>query len=137
VEVDRDTGRVRVVRYVAVHESGTIINKLTAASQVKGAVAQGIGMALREELIWDRRTGIPVNGHYHGAKVLVHPEAPDVEVIFVEPAEDYGAYGAKTLGEVCIIPVVGAVANAVFHATGVRIRDLPMSPDKLLTALRG
>jgi xanthine dehydrogenase YagR molybdenum-binding subunit len=136
VEVDRDTGRVRVVRYVAVHESGTIINRLTAASQVKGAVAQGIGMALREELIWDRRTGIPVNPHYHGAKVLVHPEAPDVEVIFVESEEEYGAYGAKTLGEVCIIPVVGAVANAVFHATGARIRNLPMSPDKLLTALR-
>ncbi len=137
VEVNQDTGRVRVVRYVAVHESGTIINKLTAASQVKGAVAQGIGMALREELIWDRRTGIPVNGYYHGAKVLLHPEAPDVEVIFVEPEEEYGAYGAKTLGEICIIPVVGAVANAVFHATGARIRNLPMSPDKLLTALRG
>ena len=136
VEVNRETGKVRVLHYVAAHDSGTIINRLTAASQVKGAVAQGIGMALREELIWDRRTGIPVNGHYHGAKVLIHPEAPEVEVIFVEPDEPYGPYGAKSLGEISIVPVVGAVANAIYHATGVRMRELPITPDKLLTAFR-
>ncbi|MBI4464648.1 MAG: xanthine dehydrogenase family protein molybdopterin-binding subunit [Acidobacteria bacterium] len=134
MEVNRETGKVRVLRYLAAHDSGTIINRLTAVSQVKGAVIQGIGMALREELIWDRHTGIPVNNHYHGAKILVHPEAPEVEVIFVEPDEPYGPYGAKGLGEIPIVPVVGAVANAIYHATGARIRELPITPDKLLAA---
>jgi CO/xanthine dehydrogenase Mo-binding subunit len=136
VEVNRETGRVQVLRYVAAHDSGTIINPLTAASQVKGGVVQGIGMALREELIWDRNTGIPVNGHYHGAKILTHPEAPEVEVIFVDSGEPYGPFGAKALGEVPIVPVVGAIANAIYHASGARIRELPITPDKLLAAFR-
>ncbi len=134
VEVNRETGKVKVVRYVAAHDSGTIVNRLTATSQVKGGVAQGISMALREELIWDRPTGIPVNNHYHGAKVALHPEIPEVEVLFIEPDEPYGPYGAKVLGEIPIVPVVGAVANAVYHATGARIRELPITPDKLLVA---
>jgi xanthine dehydrogenase molybdenum-binding subunit len=136
VEVDRDTGKVRVLRYVATQDGGTIINPLTAASQIKGAVIQGIGMALREELLWDRHAGIPVNNHYHGAKVLIHPEVPEVEVIFVNPGEDEGPFGAKSVGELPIVPVVAAVANAIFHASGARIRELPITPDKLLTAFR-
>jgi xanthine dehydrogenase molybdenum-binding subunit len=136
VEVNLATGKIRVLRYVAAHDSGTIINKLTATSQVKGGVTQGIGMALREELIWDRRTGVPVNHFYLGAKPMLHPEAPDVEVIFVETDEPYGPFGAKQLGEVPPNPVIGAMANAVYHATGVRIRELPLTPDKLLNALR-
>ncbi|MBI4442014.1 MAG: xanthine dehydrogenase family protein molybdopterin-binding subunit [Acidobacteria bacterium] len=136
VEVHRETANVKVIRYVAAHDSGTIINKLTAASQVKGGVAQGISMALREELIWDRHTGIPLTNHYHGAKLLIHPEAPEVEVIFFEPEDAYGPYGAKTIGEIPIVPVVGAIANAIYHATGARIRELPITPDKLLNALR-
>jgi CO/xanthine dehydrogenase Mo-binding subunit len=136
VEVNLETGKVKVLRYVAAHDSGTVINKLTAGSQVQGGVIQGIGMALREELIWDRQTGVPVNNHYHGAKVLIHPEAPHVEVIWIEPEEAYGPFGAKSLGEIPIVPVVGCIANAVYHAAGVRIRELPITPDKLLLALR-
>ncbi|MBI2819185.1 MAG: xanthine dehydrogenase family protein molybdopterin-binding subunit, partial [Acidobacteria bacterium] len=134
VEVSRDTGKVRVLRYVAAHDSGTIINKLTAASQIKGGVIQGIGMALREELIWDHNTGIPVNNHYHGAKVIIHPEAPEVEVIFVDAGEKEGPFGAKSVGEIPIVPVVAAIANAIYHASGARIRELPITPDKLLMA---
>jgi xanthine dehydrogenase molybdenum-binding subunit len=136
VEANLETGKVRVLRYVAAHDSGTIINPLTATSQVKGGVIQGIGMALREELIWDHNTGVPVTNYYHGAKPLIHPEAPEVEVVFVDPDDPYGPYGAKTLGEIPIVPVVGAVANAIFHATGARIRELPITPDKLLNAFR-
>jgi len=136
VEVSRDTGKVRVVRYVAAHDSGTIINRLTAASQVKGGVSQGIGMALREELIWDRNTGIPVNNHYHGAKVLLHPEAPEVEVLFVDSGEAMGPFGAKSLGEIPIVAAPAAVANAIYHASEARIRQLPITPDKLLEAFR-
>jgi xanthine dehydrogenase molybdenum-binding subunit len=135
VEVNLETGMVKVLRYVAAHDSGTIVNKLTAASQVKGGVAQGISMALREELIWDRITGIPVNNYFHGAKPLLHPETPDVEVIWVETEDPLGPYGSKALGEIPIVPVVGAVANAICHSTGLRMRELPITPDKILTAL--
>jgi CO/xanthine dehydrogenase Mo-binding subunit len=77
-----------------------------------------------------------VNNHYHGAKVVLHPEIPDTEVIFVDPDEPLGPYGAKVLGEIPITPVVGAVANAIYHAIGVRIRELPITPDKVIAALR-
>ena len=136
VEVNLETGKVKVVRYVAAHDSGTIMNQLTAGSQVKGGVIQGIGMALREELIWDHRTGVPVTNYYHGAKPILHPEAPDIEVIFIDPDDPYGPYGAKTLGEMPIVPVVAALANAIYHASGARIRELPITPDKLLNAFR-
>lgn len=136
VEVNMETGRVRVIRYVAAHDSGTIINKLTAGSQVKGGVAQGIGMALREEMIWDQRTGVPVNNHYHGAKPLLHQETPDVEIVWVETDDPYGPYGAKALGEIPVVPVVGAIANAIYHATGLRMRETPITPDKILAAWR-
>ncbi len=136
VEVHLPTGKIKVVRYVAAHDSGTIVNRLTGGSQVQGGVVQGIGMALREELIWDRRTGVPLTSSYHGAKPMLHPETPDIEVIFVEVEDPYGPFGAKALGEVPIVPVVGAVANAIAHATGVRMREIPITPDKLLNALR-
>ena len=93
-------------------------------------------MALREELLWDRRTGLPLTDHYHGAKVVVHPEIPEVEVIFVENEDPYGPYGAKTVGEIPIVPAVAAIANAIYHATGARMRELPITPDKLLAAFR-
>lgn len=136
VEVNLETGKVRVLSFVAAHDSGTIVNKLTAGSQIKGAVVQGLGMALREEMVWDQRTGMAVNNYYHGAKPLIHVEAPETEVIFVEPDDSYGPYGAKTIGEIGIVPAVGAVANAVYHATGVRVRELPITPQRILTALR-
>jgi xanthine dehydrogenase molybdenum-binding subunit len=134
VEVHLETGKVKVLRYVAAHDSGTIVNKLTAGSQVKGAVAQGIGMALREELIWDKRTGVPINNHYHGAKPVLHVEVPEVEVLFVESDDGYGPFGAKSLGEIPMVPVVAAIANGIYVATGVRLRELPMTPVRLLNA---
>lgn len=136
VEVNVETGNVRVLRFVAAHDSGTVINPLTAASQVKGGVTQGISMALREELIWDRRTGIPVNNYYHGAKVALHPEIPDIEVIFVENQDPDGPYGAKSVGEIPIVASVAAIANAIYYATGIRLRELPFTPDKILAATR-
>ncbi len=136
VEVNMETGKVKVLRYVAAHDSGTIINRLLAGSQVKGGVTQGIGMALREELIWDRQTGKPVTNYYHGAKPMIHPEIPDIEVIFVDTEDAFGPFGAKTVGEITIVPAVGTIANAIFNATGARMRELPITPDKLLNAFR-
>ena len=135
VEVDTELGDIRVKKYVAMHESGRIINPLTAESQVKGGVTMGIGMALHEELVYDRATGVPVNPGYYGAKVMTHLDAPDVEVHFIEPNDAFGPYGAKNIGEPPVIPVVAAIGNAIFNATGRRIKELPMSRDRMLEAL--
>jgi len=135
VEVDVDLGDIRVARYVAMHESGRIINPLTAESQVKGGVTMGIGMALHEELVYDRATGIPVNPGYYGAKVMTHLDAPEIEVRFIEPNDPFGPYGAKNVGEPPVIPVVAAIGNAFFNATGRRIRELPMTRDRVIEVL--
>ena len=104
VEVDIWTGHVRVTRYVAVHDSGTILNRLPAESQVKGGVVQGIGIALTEELIIDKLTATPINPNYRDAKVPTHLEAPEIEVIFVEHPDPYGPFGGKVVGEPPITP---------------------------------
>ncbi|MDA2933175.1 xanthine dehydrogenase family protein molybdopterin-binding subunit [Acidobacteria bacterium AH-259-D05] len=132
VEVDTELGDIRPLKYVAMHDSGRIINPLTAASQIKGGVIQGIGMALHEELIYDQNTGIPINPGYYGARIMTHMDAPDVEVHFIETEDAHGPYGAKAVGEPPIVPVVGAVANAVFNAIGKRIKELPITRDKII-----
>src|SRR5206468_3929248 len=98
VEVDKWTGHVKITRYVAAHDSGTILNRLTAESQVKDGIVQGIGMALTEELLIDKVTGIPINPNYRDAKVPTHLETPDVEVIFIENYDPYGVFGGKVVG---------------------------------------
>lgn len=133
--VDAELGAVRVARYLAVHDSGRIVNPLTAASQVKGGVVLGIGMALHEELHYDPASGMPLNAGYYGARVMTHLDAPLVETLFVESDDGYGPYGAKALGEPPIIPSVAALANAFFNATGRRIKDLPLTRQRVLEAL--
>jgi CO/xanthine dehydrogenase Mo-binding subunit len=132
VEVDTELGHVRVVKYVAAHDSGRIINPLTCASQVKGGATMGIGMALHEELLYDRASGVPLNAGYYGARVMTHRDTPEIDVLFVETEDAYGPYGAKSIGEATIVPSVAAVANAIFNATGRRIKDLPITRDKML-----
>jgi CO/xanthine dehydrogenase Mo-binding subunit len=134
VEVDTWTGHVRITRYVAAHDSGTILNRLAAESQIKGGVVQGIGMAFSEELIIDRVTATPINPNYRDAKVPTHLEAPEVEVIFIEHFDPYGVFGGKVVGEPPITAAVAAIANAIFNATGKRIKELPITPDKILQA---
>ena len=135
VEVDTELGHVRVVKYVAAHDSGRVVNPLTATSQVKGGATQGIGMALHEELLYDRASGLPLNAGYYGARVMTHLDTPEIDVIWVETEDAYGPFGAKTLGEPTIIPSVAAIANAIFNATGRRVKDLPITRDKILGVL--
>jgi CO/xanthine dehydrogenase Mo-binding subunit len=135
VEVDTFTGHVRITRYVAAHDSGTIINRLTAESQIKGGVVQGIGMALTEELLIDKPMAIPINPTYRDARITTHLEVPEVEVIFIESYDPYGPFGGKTVGEPPITPAVATVANAIFNATGKRFKVLPITPDKILNAV--
>ena len=136
VEVDTWTGHTKITRYVAVHDSGTILNRLTAESQIKGGVMQGVGMAFTEELLIDRVTAIPVNPNYRDAKVPTHLEAPEVEVIFIEHPDPYGPFGGKVVGEPPITPAVATIATAIFNAPGKRFKELPMTPDKILRAVR-
>jgi hypothetical protein len=135
VEVDTELGHVRVTKYVAVHDSGRIVNPLTAASQVKGGATMGIGMALHEELLHDRQSGLPLTAGYYGARVMTHRDTPEIDVLFVETEDAYGPFGAKSIGESTIVPSVAAIANAIFNATGRRIKDLPITRDKILGVL--
>jgi CO/xanthine dehydrogenase Mo-binding subunit len=136
VEVDTWTGHVQITRYVAAHDSGTILNRLTAESQIKGGVVQGIGMAFSEELIIDKVTATPINPNYRDAKVPTHLEAPEVEVIFIENYDPYGVFGGKVVGEPPITAAVATIANAIFNATGKRFKELPMTPDKIVRAVQ-
>jgi xanthine dehydrogenase molybdenum-binding subunit len=136
VEVDTWTGHVTITRYVAAHDSGTIINRLPAESQIKGGVVQGIGMAFSEELLTDTLTAIPINPNYRDAKVPTHLETPEVEVIFIEHPDPYGPFGGKVVGEPPITPAVATIANAIFNATGKRFKELPITPDKIVRAIQ-
>ncbi|MCL4188683.1 MAG: molybdopterin-dependent oxidoreductase [Rhodobacteraceae bacterium] len=133
VEVDRDTGAVRVLRVVAVHDAGTVVNPAGAEGQVTGGVVMGLGMALSEQLLW--QDGRP---HVTGFVDYAMPRAADVppiEVVFVGRPDPLGPAGAKSVSEVALMPTAAAVANAIAHATGIRLRDLPMTPDRVLAAL--
>ncbi|HLK46912.1 MAG TPA: molybdopterin-dependent oxidoreductase [Bryobacteraceae bacterium] len=135
VEADTELGTLRVTKYLAVHDCGRIINPLTAEGQIKGGALMGIGMALHENLLYDPRSGQPLTAGYYGARILTHRDAPNIEVIFIESDDGYGPYGAKSIGESGKVPAVGAVANAVFNALGHRIKDLPITRDKVLGVL--
>jgi xanthine dehydrogenase molybdenum-binding subunit len=137
VEVDTRTGLVRVLRYVAAHDSGQVINPLTAESQIQGGVHMGISQALMEEVGWERRTGRPIRLGFHFAHVLTHLESPPVQAHFVDNVDPYGPFGAKVVGEPGITATPATIANAVFNANGVRVYELPMSPERVLAALRG
>ncbi|RYG25233.1 xanthine dehydrogenase family protein molybdopterin-binding subunit, partial [bacterium] len=133
VKVDPDTGMVRVTRAIEVTACGKIINPLASHSQEIGGVVWGIGMALHEATEIDHRFGRIMNPnlqHYH---VPVNADVHEVETIFVEEEDTVvNPLGVKGMGELGMVGIPAAIANAVFHATGKRIRDLPITPDKLL-----
>jgi xanthine dehydrogenase YagR molybdenum-binding subunit len=132
VKVDEQLGVIRVTRVVSAVAAGRILNTKTATSQVLGGVVWGIGMALHEETLVDHKLGRVMNaniGEYH---VPVNADVHDINVIFVdEPDEIVNPLGIKGLGEIGIVGVAAAIANAVYHATGKRVRDLPITLDKL------
>jgi putative selenate reductase molybdopterin-binding subunit len=134
VEVDTELGRVRVLKYLAVHDCGRIVNPLSAHGQIQGGALMGIGMALHEELLYDRRSGSALTAGYYGARVPTYLDAPEIEVIFIESDDGLGPFGAKSIGEASKLPAPAAVANAIFNATGTRMKDLPITSDKILRA---
>jgi len=132
VEVDTDTGRIQVLRVVAVADCGLIANRLTTESQINGGIIQGISYALFEERHMDRPTGTMVNADLENYKIAGSLEVPEIEVILFDEPER----GPVGIGEPPTIPTAAAVANAVYNATGVRLRELPMTPDRVLNALQ-
>ena len=136
VEVDTDTGRVRVVQYVAAHDSGRILNPRLALNQVEGAISQMLGFTLTEELVTDGATGVTLNASYLEHKSPTVLDYPDIRVIFADVTDPVGPMGAKALGEPPCVGVAPAVANAVYDAIGIRVTRLPITPDLVLEALR-
>jgi xanthine dehydrogenase YagR molybdenum-binding subunit len=132
VKVDEDLGTVQVARVVSAIAAGRILNPKTARSQVMGGVVWGIGMALEEESVMDQRFGRIMTHNLADYHVPVNADVHEIDVIFVEEHDKFNPLGAKGLGEIGIVGVAAAVANAIFHATGVRVRDLPITLDKVL-----
>ncbi len=133
VRLDEELGMLRVVRVVSAVAAGRILNPKTARSQIMGAVVGGIGMALHEETVIDHRYGRFINHNFAEYHVPVNADIHDIDVIFVDEREPHlNPLGVKGVGEIGIVGTAAAVANAVYHATGVRVRDLPITIDKLL-----
>lgn len=132
VRVDPDFGTVRVARHVAAFDVGRVVNAKTARSQFIGGVTMGLGMALLEETHRDPRTGRLVNADLAEYLVPVHADVPALEAYWVDVPDPHTPMGAHGIGEIGITGVAAAVANAVYHATGKRVRDLPIVPEKLL-----
>ena len=135
VEVDVDTGVIRVVRIVAVHDAGRIINPTLAESQVEGGVIQGLGYALFEERVLDAATGRPVNANLHDYKIPTIGDVPKIDVALLDvPDPTANHTGARGLAEPPIIPTAPAIANAVADALGVELHELPLTPWRVLGA---
>ena len=135
VSVDRATGSVRVVRYAAVHDVGTVIDPTTASAQVEGGVVMGLGTALTEEALWSN-DGRLLNAGLLDYRIPTLGTVPPIEVTFVEGFAGAGPFGAKGLGEPPIIPVPAAVAIAVREATGAHVTELPLSSERVTRALK-
>jgi xanthine dehydrogenase YagR molybdenum-binding subunit len=137
VEVDVETGRVRVLRIVAAHDSGRIINPRLAESQLEGGILQGLGFALFEERVLDESLGLPLNPTMHDYKIPTLADLPAIDAFFVPGADIVANHtGAKGLAEPPIIGTAPAIANAVADAIGVEVLELPLTPWRVLAALQ-
>lgn len=134
VEVDTETGEVKVLNYVAAHDLGKAINPMYAQGQIDGGVVQGLGFALMEEIV--SKDGIVANPSFLDYRMPSAEDVPPIESILVETIDPEGPFGAKEIGEATMIPVAPAIANAIYHAIGVRMRELPMTSQKILKALK-
>jgi xanthine dehydrogenase molybdenum-binding subunit len=136
VEVDTETGAVQVLRAVYAHDLGRLIHRKGAEGQVEGGLQQGMGYALMEHLQFDPDSGTCLTGDFLDYKIPTAVEMPrEIHSIFIESNEPTGPFGAKSLSEPCITVPAPAIANAIYDACGVRIRDLPITPEKILRAL--
>ena len=137
VEVDTETGRTRVLDFLAAHNSGRVINPMLFEGQVHGGIHMGLGYALSEEMIIDPQTGALVNAHLKKYHMLKASEMPPIRVLTVENPEEAGPFGAKSIGECATDAVAPAVVNAVNHALGLELREVPLTPATCTGSLAG
>jgi xanthine dehydrogenase molybdenum-binding subunit len=135
VEVDPDTGKVQILRYTAIQDAGKAIYPAYVASQMQGGVAQGVGWALNEEYLYDEQ-GRLLNASLLDYRMPVALDLPMIETIIVEVPNPGHPYGARGVGEVPIVPPPAAIANAIYRAVGVRMNQLPMSPARVMEAMK-
>ena len=133
--MDRDTHMVKVRRIVATYDIGTLMNRQTGINQLHGGIVWGVGFALTEETFIDPDTGRPANGNFADYHVPVNADigALDVTVLNI-PDTKFNPLGARGIGEIGITGVAAAIANAIYNATAIRVREYPITPDKLLRA---
>ncbi|MFH0812149.1 MAG: molybdopterin cofactor-binding domain-containing protein [Pseudomonadota bacterium] len=136
VEVNTETGEVKVLKLVIAHDIGKAINPMNVEGQLEGGVVQGLGFCLSEDFIFDTSTGETITDNFNTYKLLSTLDLPEIEVLIVEEGDPIGPYGAKGVGETGMVIIAPAIANAIYHAIGVRIKDLPITPEKILQALK-
>lgn len=134
VSVDTETGKVKVQRVTDVHDCGTVVNPMGLHGQVEGSAVMGIGEALLEQALFE--DGVQINDSLHEYLVPTAMEAPEIDSLVVDAWEDAGPFGAKEVGEGALLPSIGAIANAICDAVGVRIKELPITSERILKALR-
>ncbi|MBW2653522.1 MAG: xanthine dehydrogenase family protein molybdopterin-binding subunit [Deltaproteobacteria bacterium] len=134
VNVDEETGKVEVLDYIAAHDVGQAINPLLLEGQVYGGVLMGLGYALTEEVV--QKNGENMNANFRDYKLFTAKDAVNIKAPVFETADEAGPFGAKGIGEPGCVPTAPAVANAIYDAVGVRIKDLPITPEKVLAALK-
>jgi len=134
VEVDTDTGKVEILRYTALQDAGKAIHPSYVEGQIQGGVVQGIGWALNEEYVYNDN-GAMVNSSFLDYRMPTSLDLPMIDTVIVEVANPNHPYGVRGVGEVPIVPPMAAISNAIYHAIGVRMNALPMSPDKVLEAI--
>jgi len=131
--LDTDTGEIRVPRMLGVFAAGRIVSPAQARSQFIGGMTMGLSMALHEESAMDPEFGDYPNHDLAGYHLAVNADVQDIDAVWIDEEErELGPAGAKGIGEIGIVGTAAAIANAVHHATGIRVRDLPLRPDKLL-----
>jgi CO/xanthine dehydrogenase Mo-binding subunit len=135
VLVDPETGKVDVLNVWVGQDVGKALNPKGCEGQIEGGVVQGMGFAISEDYFW--KEGRPINPDFTDYRIPGFVGIPKIHSFLVESNEPAGPYGAKSLGEAATNPTVPAIANAIYDAVGVRMKQLPMAPEKILIALRG
>ncbi|UCG64174.1 MAG: xanthine dehydrogenase family protein molybdopterin-binding subunit [Deltaproteobacteria bacterium] len=135
VEVDLETGQVKILRAIGAHDVGKVINPVTCEGQIEGGIVHGMGPTLFEEMVVGER-GDVLNPSFADYKMPTALDIPEVTSLIVEATHREGPWGAKGIGEMTIVPIAPAIANGIYDAVGVRIKDLPITPDKILSALK-
>jgi len=134
VAVHRITGEILILQSVQAYDAGTVLNPMQARGQIEGGISQGIGATLFERMVLDTN-GAPINPSLRNYRIPAFADVPTSEIFFANTHDAYGPLGAKPIGEAPIIPISGALGNAVADATGVRLTSLPFSPDRIFAQL--